>query len=150
MCARLAIVIVLIGILLSGCETEEGEKCPPSLPTAPSDGTIEYKILFTYVPTIGSTCNLKGKVVNVNPADYRVVVYIYVGGAWWIKPYWNNPITVIQSDGSWECDITTGGVDEQATKIRAYLIIVGYSPPLYTLPPDPPNPEIIDMVEVVR
>jgi hypothetical protein len=31
---------------------------------------------------------------------------------------------------SWVCDITTGGVDEEAMKVVAYLIPKTYSPPL--------------------
>jgi len=88
------------------------------------------RIRFTSVPPYGSTKNLKGQVYNVNPADYRVAVYIRVAGGWWTKPYWARPITYIQPDGSWVCDITTGGIDEQATKIKAFLIPKGYKPPL--------------------
>jgi hypothetical protein len=86
-------------------------------------------IAFTSVPPYGSFEELKGQVKNVSPADYTVVVYIYVGG-WWTKPYWSDPLTAIQDDSSWVCDITTGGSDEQATAIVAYLVPQGYDPPL--------------------
>ena len=32
-------------------------------------------------------------------------------------------------DGMWTCDITTGGVDENATEIAAYLLPTAYDPP---------------------
>jgi hypothetical protein len=67
--------------------------------------------------------------VHVDSADYQVAVYIEVGG-WWNKPYWNRPLAPIQSDGRWQCDITTGGVDEQATRIVAFLVPKGFQPPL--------------------
>src|SRR5262245_19181302 len=38
------------------------------------------------------------------------------------KPYWSLPATLILADGTWTCDITTGGVDERATEIVAFLV----------------------------
>jgi hypothetical protein len=85
-------------------------------------------IEFTHIPPYGSFENLKGKVSNVNPSDHKIAVYIYVYG-WWTKPYWAAPLTQIRSDGTWECDVTTGGNDHLATKIAAFLIKNGYNPP---------------------
>lgn len=96
------------------------------IPGGPGDPAIE----FTYVPPYGSYDNLRGQVWHVWPDDYGVAVYIYVNGGWWTKPYWNNPLTSINCDGSWKCDITTGGVDHIATRIIAYLVPCGYDPPL--------------------
>lgn len=91
-----------------------------------SDGPV---IEFTYVPPCGSFENLKGKVLNVIPSDYKVAVYIRVDQGWWNKPTWANPLTPIQDDGSWICDITTGGNDQDATEIAAYCVKNGYNPP---------------------
>ena len=94
---------------------------------------------FTYVPPYGSFENLRGQVHGINPGDYKVAVYIYVSG-WWNKPTWDSPLTPIQSDGSWTCDITTGGSDQLATRIAAFLVPNGYNPPPMsggqTLPPE--------------
>jgi exo-beta-1,3-glucanase (GH17 family) len=97
-----------------------------AIPGGPGNSTIE----FTYVPPYGSFENLRGQVWHVRPGDYKVAVYIDVGGGWWTKPYFSSPLTSIWPDGSWTCDITTGGVDQSATAIVAYLIPNGYSPPL--------------------
>lgn len=86
-------------------------------------------IEFTYVPPYGSFEDLQGQVQCVEPADYKVAVYVYVSG-WWTKPYWDSPLTPIQDDDSWTCDITTGGTDQLATKITAFLVPNGYNPPL--------------------
>lgn len=98
------------------------------------------KIEFTYVPAYGSHDDLAGKVYNVNPFDYRVAVYIKVGGGWWTKPYWSSPTALIRFDGGWTADITTGGSDSTAKSIAAYLIPAEYEPPLMsgqaTLPQD--------------
>lgn len=85
---------------------------------------------LTYVPKYGSTENLQGRVLNADPKDFAVAVYIEVDGGWWAKPYWDNPVTKINNDGTWVCDITTGGIDETATRIVAYLIPINYEPPL--------------------
>ncbi len=86
-------------------------------------------IVFSYVPPYGSFDDLRGQVWHVDPSKYNVAVYIYVSG-WWTKPYFSSPLTPIQRDGSWICDITTGGVDETATRIAAYLLPSAYTPPL--------------------
>lgn len=96
------------------------------IPGGPGNPRIE----FTYVPPYGSFENLRGQVWHVKPSEHRVAVYIKVGSGWWTKPYWNNPLTVINPDGSWICDITTGGADHLATEIIAYLVPAGYNPPL--------------------
>jgi hypothetical protein len=85
-------------------------------------------VQFTYVPPYESFKDLQGRVNCVNPSSYKVAVYIFVSG-WWTKPYWDQPLTTIQSDGTWTCDITTGGTDQLATKIAAFLVPNGYKPP---------------------
>jgi hypothetical protein len=94
-------------------------------------GTASPGIVFTHVPSYGTPDDpngvadrVQGQVQNAAPSDFYVVVYIKVGSTWWIKPYsfshlWETPI---MSDGTWKCDIWTGGIDEQATIIEAYLV----------------------------
>ena len=102
------------------------------------DGPGSPTIEFTYVPPISyesmpsteSYNPLEGRVSHVNPANYRVAVYIYVNFGWRTKPYLDSPTTIILPDGSWICDITTGGVDYSATEIAAFLLPSGYDPPL--------------------
>jgi hypothetical protein len=64
------------------------------------------------------------------PADHKIAVYIRVGSGWWTKPSWASALTAINCDGSWTCDITTGGNDHLANTIAAYLVPNGYAPPL--------------------
>ncbi len=85
-------------------------------------------IFFDYVPPLGSYENLRGHVACANPVEYEVAVYINTSG-WWTKPYFASPLTSIQDDGAWVADITTGGSDEQATDIAAFLVPLGYTPP---------------------
>ena len=83
-------------------------------------------ISFTYVPDYGTKNNLKGK---VDDPDYKVAVYILIDGmGWWLKPYANS-FVYPDENGDWECDITTGGVDQYAIKITAYVLPSEYDPP---------------------
>lgn|GEM_PF-319368 len=84
---------------------------------------------FTYVPPYASFDDLQGRARCIEPADTKVAVYIYVSG-WWTKPYFDSPLTSIRVDGTWTCDITTGGTDPLATRIAAFLVPKGYAPPL--------------------
>ena len=94
------------------------------------DAILNADIQFTSVPEYGSSADLRGIVLHVQPTDYRVAVYINVSGNWWTKPTAAEPVTTIQPDGSWVCDITTGGSDETATRIAAFLIPTSYNPPV--------------------
>ena len=93
------------------------------------DGPGDPEITLTFVPPRGSFANLRGAVSHVNPLAYNVAVYIRVGSGWWTKPTLENPLTPIVSNGNWSTDITTGGDDQLATEIAAYLIPAEYSPP---------------------
>jgi len=86
-------------------------------------------IEFTYVPPLGNRVkNLKGKVHNIDPEKFAVVVYIYVS-EWRLKPYLDSPLTPINNDGSWGCDITTRGYDQKATTITAFVVEKGFNVP---------------------
>lgn len=90
----------------------------------------EPGLQFTSVPPIGSYNNLKGIITGgINPGKLSVAVYIKVGSGWWTKPYWNSPLTLPKSDGTWECDITTGGIDSTASEVLAYLVGRTSTPP---------------------
>jgi hypothetical protein len=88
------------------------------------------RIEFTTVPNFGSEDDLDGRVYDVETDNHRVAVYIYVGG-WYPKPTDDKPLTVIQDDNTWTCDITVPDTnDAYATKIAAFLVPNEYNPPL--------------------
>jgi len=109
-------------------ETMEDNWSNPPIPGGPGEPDIE----ITHVPNKEDVNDrdLVGQVWHVNPGDYRVAVYIYVNGGWWTKPYWDFPLTLIRIDGSWVCNVVTGGSDRSATKFAAFLVPKGYQPPL--------------------
>jgi exo-beta-1,3-glucanase (GH17 family)/isocitrate dehydrogenase len=94
-------------------------------------------VSFTSVPALGSTTPLSGRIVHVNPAAHHLLVYIFVGGQWWIKPLTSNALTNIAFDwnGNWTTSITTdqrppGSGDSLATEIQAFLLPASYSGPI--------------------
>lgn len=90
-----------------------------------------FQFRITFVPPYNSSLHdVEGVALGVNPSDYRIAVYILVRGGWWTKPYWATPLTGINYDGRWACDVITGGVDSEFTEVAAYLVPQGYSPPL--------------------
>src|ERR1019366_5774946 len=87
-------------------------------------------VIITNLPVYGSSDNLGGIVLNASPAACSVAVFIYVPGYGWGKePPRPQPLPVIQPDGSWTADITTGGSDPLATRIAALLVSTNYSLP---------------------
>lgn len=74
------------------------------------------EISLTSYPECGGTANIRGVVSGTdNYEEYMVITYIFIGGYGWItKPYFAAPKTPIQEDGTFEVDITTGGIDDLA------------------------------------
>ncbi|HJN73004.1 MAG TPA: hypothetical protein QGF58_03620 [Myxococcota bacterium] len=113
-------------------DTEVEDSPPDSPPDSPVDTEPPCEpISFTTVPDYctlddleGATCGLEG--------DHHVAPYIYVeaAGGWWTKPTAEGPTVELADDGTWTVDITTGGVDESATRICAYLLPLDEEPPL--------------------
>ena len=95
-------------------------------------GQTNPSIQFTSVPSWGSTTLLQGKVGNTTLNDHGVAVYIFVEEAsgWLNKPYASNTVTAIQSDSTFSTNIVTGGIDQFATKIIAFLIPLSFTPPV--------------------
>ncbi len=89
----------------------------------------EPEIYFTHVPSPGSYENLAGSILHVDPEEYAVAVYIKVNGGWWTKPTFTHPLTSLFCNGDWVADVTTGGSDQNATHLAAFLIPEGYNPP---------------------
>jgi exo-beta-1,3-glucanase (GH17 family) len=99
-------------------------------------------IAFTHVPVLGATLeDLEGSVAHVKPVEYRVALYIRVGGLWYVKPYADSRRAIrIRPDGTWSADIVTGGSDQNATEITAFLVPTTYdAPPVFGAPSLPPE-----------
>lgn len=116
-------IIALMGVAI-GCPSA-GRECE-------CEREGEYYIEFTLVPDYGALDRLHGRIcvpASVSYDDLVLAVYIKVQDSWWTKPYWAYPLTTIQQDCTWQCEIVTGGYDEFATEIAAYLLPAGIDPP---------------------
>lgn len=112
------------------CGNGGGNSRPTDSQTGPQDGPITGPptVTVTFLPPVGSFDDLRGRVTGVVTSDHRVAVYINVGG-WWNKPTWAAPLTPIGANGQWTCDITTGGQDQLATHVAAFLVPRGTTVP---------------------
>src|SRR5882724_773791 len=88
------------------------------------------RILITAVPAYGSVDDLIGVAVGAKFTSNAVATFIYVPGYGWVsKPTCAEPLTMLQADGSWTADITTGGSDSLATRVAALLVSTNFSQP---------------------
>ncbi len=138
----LALVVAMLAMAFSDCNGPTGPTPvppPPSPPPPPpplsSCQLSELpEIKITFVPAIGSSEQVRGTVLFTNaPCDtdrYRVALYIHVPGfrcRYICKPTQASPLTPIDEDGSWMASYDTGGRDETATRIAAFLVLRGFS-----------------------
>lgn len=93
------------------------------VPTMPATPTVTATASMSSDYMTGTT-NVPGSL------GYSVCVYIYVPtitgapyaeGWWGPKPYWNSWKTAINADGTWSCDINTGGYDQEASEVMVYV-----------------------------
>ncbi|MFH0735331.1 MAG: T9SS type A sorting domain-containing protein [bacterium] len=87
------------------------------------------EIIFTFIPPYGNNSKLQGKVIDVDPQQYEIVLYIFIeGNGWWTKPTFANPLIAINSDSSWNSAIFTSTNDIYATEIIVFLMKKGKTP----------------------
>ena len=86
-------------------------------------------IVIDNTTLINTTSDIEGHVTGVKPGDAFIVFCIRVGqpNNWWIKPNTDHPKTIIAADGRFYCDVTTGGLDTNASSIVAYLFTNNYT-----------------------
>lgn len=86
---------------------------------------------FLKIPAYMTSEKLIGRIQNADPDKFKVAVFIFIeGSGWWTKPNFDNPLTVIQSDCTWTVDIINADRDQNASRIKAYLLPNGITPPL--------------------
>jgi hypothetical protein len=116
----------------------------------PIDGPGDPRLELTSVPALGSHSLIHGQVSHVDPRDWGVATYIYLGeeAGWWNRPSADRAITSIRNSGSFSVDVTVEEGDPQAEAFAAFLIPTDGDVPLVqgspTLPdsliaPPPPH-----------
>jgi len=97
----------------------------------PPGGAGAATVAFTAVPALGSSDRVRGLEQHAAPSTSAVVLYIHVAGyGWVVKPSLAGALTLVGCDGSWAADYVTGGNDQNADDVVAFLIPRSYSPPL--------------------
>jgi len=155
MSSRYLMRVVLYGIVLTltfastagvHAKVQPGVEAIDTLDTQPTtssqasnQASCAVTIVFNYVPPLGSTDYLRGKVDCVDPNKYGVLVYIFTGGGWWVKPTFATPLTRIAADGSWSTRIVSAGVDPQATVISAFIVPTNFAVPALDGVPNLPS-----------
>lgn len=92
-----------------------------AFPGVPARG--EPGIRITHLPTMGQCGTALGTTSDVEPADYYAAVLIYIpGSGWWSKPFCDPRVVSVQPNGEWSAKICTGGIDNTAAIVEAYLI----------------------------
>lgn len=101
-----------------------------SLPAAP--GWAEPGMRITYLPPMGQCGTALGTTSGVAPADYYVAALIYIpGSGWWSKPFCEPRVVPVQPNNEWSAKICTGGIDNTAAIVEAYLIPKSSYPACY-------------------
>lgn len=91
--------------------------------------TAQPAIRVQSLPGYGTSGAMRGVVTGVDTTAYRVAGYIYIdGGGWWTKPTHQTPTVPLGTDGSFELDVTSGGLDDRATIFCAALIPAAQNP----------------------
>jgi len=89
-------------------------------------------IAITMVPLFegGSDTKLyriEGTVSGVEPAEYKVVIYAFAGGKWWVQPLTDAPLTDIGANSTWQTDTHRGFQYAALLVTRTYLPIATLS-----------------------
>ena len=113
-----AFAAVALSALTSHWPPDPGKSNIPTLTEQPTS-----PIQITFSPPAGSNAQVSGSVASPYIRDHKILMYVKVNGMWWgPKPTWDEPFTLIESDGSWRCTVFTGGKDSSASEIAAVLV----------------------------
>jgi len=80
------------------------------------------------IPAFGTLGDLSGRAAGVQFDSVKVLTYIFLPDLGWYQRPGCGSAARLDSLGNWSSDITTGPIDERATKVAAYLVPVGFQP----------------------
>jgi hypothetical protein len=85
-------------------------------------------------PADGNGFRVQGSVTGIHdPEDYRVMVWIRVGGSWWVKPTWDSAVQFVAPDGTFNIAATTPGAANDALQDACSVVLIpaDYEPDIY-------------------
>ena len=87
-------------------------------------------IQITGVPAYGTNGSMTGTVSGVDYTQYCVSPYIQIKrSGWWTKPTFAATTVAIDPNGTFSANVTSGGVDDQATIYYAAVVPIGSTTP---------------------
>lgn len=107
-------------------------------------------IEITNFPPFGVSGSLTG-IASYDAVDpCGIAVYIKVNEGWYNKPTYSAPLTPVETNGSWNCNVTTYPPgDVYATKFAAYLVPLSASNDVPILD-GKPLPEALDEIALAK
>ncbi len=125
--------ITLMILLTAACSAENildnySDFVDPSSFKGPAPAIpAEPEVVFTYFPPIPTGSYVSGKVININPAQYKLCLWIRVPGWGWVPKYtyaqWE---TFIQANSNWATTFYSGGHDYDADFLIHFAIPMSY------------------------
>ena len=81
-----------------------------------SEPAEDVRIEILSYPECGSPLDIQGVIMGTSSYDvYRIISYVFIeGSGWWTRPYSDSAKVPIHADGTFEVDLTTGGLDDLA------------------------------------
>lgn len=113
-----ATTLLQLKLFAPGAKRAPAALAPVPTPAASPEMLSIEDIRF---PSYGKSGFLTGRVAGAADNIY-IVVYIQVGGSWWVKPYWDTFVTTPGKNGTFSVDVDTGGLDYNATAYEIYLL----------------------------
>jgi len=86
-------------------------------------------------PADGNGFRVRGTLTGVrDPEDYRVTVWIRVGGVWWVKPTWDSAVQFVAPDGTFDIAATTPGAANDVLQDACSVLLfpADYEPDIYS------------------
>jgi hypothetical protein len=128
--AKLCLGLMLVATLLAAT-LSRGQQAAPHH----GNNAVRASVSITGVPHLGpggteTVEPISGDVRGVEFTRYKVVVYAFAGGTWWVQPTIASPRTDIDNAGSWRTVTHLGGT------YAALLVRQSFNPPatVQTLP----------------
>ncbi len=99
-------------------------------PTLAQDLSVA-SVEFSSIPPWGSDSPLTGTIRGAAPGKHAIATYVHVEGlGWWSKPSETDPVVPVSADGTFTVDVTSGGLDANATIYCVDLMPAGSVPRL--------------------
>ena len=108
------------------------------------------QVKITNAPSFEVAGILKGYAACDDAEPCGIAVYINVNGGWYNKPTYDNPLTSIETNGLWNCNVATYPPgDVYATKYAAFLVPLSASNDVPILD-GKPLPEALDAIALAK